>query len=57
MDLVLKLTSFVIWFLIMLFIVGAAIRHKRNPFGSSGLHPQSHLKSRSRTKSDHQQSG
>lgn len=57
MDLVLKLTSFVIWFLIMLFIIGAAIRHKRNPLGSFNLYRPSHLKSSSRTKSDHQQSG
>ena len=57
MVLVLKLVSFAIWFIIMLFIVGAAIHRKISPLGSLALYPPGHGKSKPSTKTDHQQSG
>ena len=57
MVLVLKLISFAIWFIIMLFIVGAAIHCKKGPLGGLAVYPPGHRKSQSSTKSDHQQSG
>ncbi|MEQ8200343.1 MAG: hypothetical protein ABRQ24_02855 [Syntrophomonadaceae bacterium] len=57
MVLVLKMTSLAIWFIIMLFIIGAAFRRKRTPLRSFTRHPHSHAISRSASKSDHQQSG
>lgn len=57
MVLVLKLVSFAIWFIIMLFIVGAAIHRKRGPLGSPAVYPPGHGKSKYSAKSDHHQSG
>jgi|GEM_PF-1382670 hypothetical protein len=57
MVLVLKLVSFAIWFIIMLFIVGAAIHRKRRPLGNLAVYQPGHGKSRSSIKTDKQQSG
>lgn len=56
MVVVLKLMSFAIWFIIMLFIIGAAIYGKRHPLSNYTLFPPGHIKSGSTTSRDHQQS-
>ncbi len=56
MVVVLKLMSFAIWFIIMLFIIGAAIYRKRPSLTNHTLFPPGHIETGSTTSRDHQQS-
>ncbi len=56
MVIALKIMSFAIWIIIMLFIIEAALHHKKHPLGSYSLYPHNRDKSKPASKRDHQQS-
>ncbi len=54
MVLVLKIMSFAIWFIIMAFIVEAALHHRKHPLGSYSLYPHNRDKTNPASRHDHQ---